>query len=110
MPSYEKGMFLVLLRDGSSFQIESDDWKRDEQAAAFRFFDVDETEEGPVNHEVAWLSVADVVGVVEAERLSKRRGGPQSSAGGGRETARSSRRSSAKGAARRKAGPGAEEA
>jgi hypothetical protein len=73
VPEYEKGQFVVLLRDGSSFNIESDDWRYDEKAKAFRFFDIDETPEGPKNHEVAWLAECEVRGVVEAERISKRR-------------------------------------
>jgi hypothetical protein len=73
VPEYEKGQFVVLLRDGSSFNVESDDWRHDEQAKAFRFFDIDETPEGPKNHEVAWLAESEVRGVIEAERITKRR-------------------------------------
>ncbi|HEV7279739.1 MAG TPA: hypothetical protein VGN57_05950 [Pirellulaceae bacterium] len=73
MPEYEKGQFVVLMRDGSSFNVESDDWRHDDQAKAFRFFDIDETPEGPKNHEVAWIAQDEVRGVVEAERITKRR-------------------------------------
>ena len=73
MPEYEKGQFVVLMRDGSSFNVESDDWRHDDKAKAFRFFDIDETPEGPKNHEVAWIAEDEVRGVVEAERITKRR-------------------------------------
>jgi hypothetical protein len=73
VPEYEKGQFVVLMRDGSSFNVESDDWRHDEKAKAFRFFDIDETPEGPKNHEVAWIAQEEVRGVVEAERITKRR-------------------------------------
>lgn len=84
MPEYEKGQFVVLLRDGSSFNVESDDWRHDTAVKAFRFFDIDDTPEGPKNHEVAWLAEDEVRGVVEAERISKRRdaGGRQGDAAG----------------------------
>lgn len=105
MPEYEKGQFVVLMRDGSSFNVESDDWRHDDKAKAFRFFDVDETPEGPQNHEVAWIAEDEVRGVVEAERITKRRDALSTLSRPGEASESPARKAATRKAAPRKATP-----